>query len=331
MSYMIGKNLGYGKGMQRRLLAAGTVVLAGLIGPNLLLAQEQDGAGGQAVFRAGVDLVTVSATVRDRKGRLVTGLEARDFEVTDGGERRNISQFRTDRAPLSLAILFDVSGSMDVAERMTAARFAAHHLLSWLEPGRDEAALFAFDSRLHEVAPFTVDTRALNGALGEVDPFGATSLHDAIAQAADRVAVRSHPRRAVVVLTDGIDTASAMSPAQVSATASAIDVPVYVIATVLPIDDPGSDRATPQAGLRAPAHIGTVEDLARWTGGAFHYASSPASASKAAKDVIDELRNLYLIGFEPGNAHGWHPIEIRTRDSDHTVRARGGYSVNARP
>jgi Ca-activated chloride channel family protein len=214
---------------------------------------------------------------------------------------------------------------------MTAARFAAHHLLSWLEPGRDEAALFAFDSRLHEVAPFTVDTRALNGALGEVDPFGATSLHDAIAQAAERVAGRSHPRRAVVVLTDGIDTASTLTPAQVSALAAAIDVPVYVIATVLPIDDPRSDRATPQAGLRAPAHIGTVEDLARWTGGAFHYASGPASTSKAAKDVIDELRNLYLIGFEPGTANGWHPIEIRTRAADHTVRARGGYSVSSRP
>jgi Ca-activated chloride channel family protein len=324
--YWIGKNLGYRSGMQRRLLACSMMVLA-VLTSDPVLAQEQEEGGGQAVFKAGVDLVTVSATVRDRRGRLVAGLEARDFEVVDGGQRRAISQFRTDRAPLSLAILFDVSGSMDVAARMTAAKFAAHHLLSWLEPGRDEAALFAFDSRLHEVAPFTVDTRALNGALGEVDPFGATSLHDAIAEAASRVAVRSHPRRAVVVLTDGIDTASVKTPAQVSGMASAIDVPVYVIATVLPIDDPSSERATPQAGLRAPAGIGTVEDLARWTGGRFHYASGPASASKAAKDVIDELRQLYLIGFEPGTAAGWHPIEVRTKDAEHTVRARGGYSV----
>ncbi len=315
--------------MQRCLLAVSIVGLSLAFVPHPLLAQNTE--GGQAIFKSGVDLVTVSATVRDRKGRLVTGLEARDFEVVDRGERRAISQFRTDRAPLSLAILFDVSGSMDVAARMTAAKFAAHHLLSWLEEGRDEAALFSFDSRLHEVAPFTVDTRALNGALGEVDPFGATSLHDAISEAADRVATRGNPRRAVVVLTDGIDTSSSRTPAQVSSLAAAIDVPVYVIAVVMPIDDPASDRATPQAGLKAPAHIGTVEDLARWTGGSFHFASTPAAASKAAKDVVDELRNLYLIGFEPGTSHGWHPIEIRTRDADHTVRARGGYSVNSRP
>jgi len=279
----------------------------------------------QATFRSGVDLVTISATVRDNKGKLVTNLNKQDFEVIDRGERRAISEFRSERAPLSLAILFDVSGSMDIAERATAARFAAFHLLSSLDEGRDEAGLFAFDSRLREVAPFTVDTRALKGALGEVDPFGATSLHDAISAAAERVATRPMARRAVVVLTDGVDTSSRLSPAQVSAKAAAIDVPVYIIAVVLPIDDPGSDRATPSSQRRAPASVGTIEDLARWTGGALYYSSTSASAYKAARAVVDELRHLYLIAFEPGAAAGWHPLEIRTSQKDFVVRTRGGY------
>jgi Ca-activated chloride channel family protein len=175
------------------------------------------------------------------------------------------------------------------------------------------------------VAPFSVDTRALKGALGEVDPFGATSLHDAISAAAERVAARPMARRAVVVLTDGIDTASRLTPAQVSAKAAAIDVPVYIIAVVLPIDDPGSDRATPGSKRQAPASIGTIEDLARWTGGALYYSSTSASAFQAARSVIDELRQLYLIAFEPGAAPGWHPIEIRTPQKDFVVRTRGGY------
>jgi len=279
----------------------------------------------QATFRSGVDLVTVSATVRDNKGKLVTNLNKQDFEVIDRGERRAISEFRSERAPLSLAILFDVSGSMDIAARATAAKFAAFHLLSSLDEGRDEAGLFAFDSRLREVAPFTVDTRTLTGALGEVDPFGATSLHDAISAAAERVASRPTARRAVVVLTDGIDTSSQLTPAQVSAKAAAIDVPVYIIAVVLPIDDPGSDRATPGSKRQAPASVGTIEDLARWTGGALHYSSTSASALKAARAVIDELRHLYLIAFEPGAAPGWHPLEIRTSQKDFVVRTRGGY------
>lgn len=285
----------------------------------------QEAAEKQATFRSGVDLVTVSATVRDSRGRLVKDLTKQDFEVIDRGERRAISEFRAERAPLSLAILFDVSGSMDTADRVTAAKFAAHHLLSWLDEGRDEAGLFAFDSRLHEVAPFSVDTRALKGALGEVDPFGATSLHDAISAAAERVAARPNARRAVVVLTDGIDTASRMTPAEVSAKAAAIDVPVYIIATVLPIDDPGSDRATPGARREALPSVGTIEDLARWTGGALYYSSTSASAHQAARAVIDELRHLYLIAFAPGASPGWHPIEIRTSERDFVVRTRGGY------
>jgi Ca-activated chloride channel family protein len=212
---------------------------------------------------------------------------------------------------------------MRTSDRMLAARFAAHHVLSWLEPGRDEAALFTFDSRLHEVAPFTVDTRALQGALGEVDPFGATSLHDAVAHAAKRTAERTGRRRAVVVITDGVDTASAMTPAKVSAIVSAIDVPVYIIATVLPIDHVGREDALPRAEVIAPD--GTVEDLATWTGGAFFYVSTPADTSNASRQVLEELRLQYVIAFEPAASKGWRPLEIRTRDRDYSVRARSGY------
>jgi Ca-activated chloride channel homolog len=274
-------------------------------------------------FKSGVEMVTVTATVRDRKGRLIKGLTSRDFEVFDKGERRRIADFRSEPTPVSLAILFDISGSMRIADRMLAAKFAAHHVLSWLEAGRDEAALFTFDSGLHEVAPFTVDTRALQGALGEVDPFGATSLHDAIANAAKRVASRSARRRALVVITDGLDTASRLTPAEVSGVASAIDVPVYVIATVLPIDHPGHEESL--SGTRAAKEEATVEDLANWTGGAFFYASVPADTNRAARQVIEELREQYVIAFEPAATRGWRPLEVKTRDKALIVRTRTGY------
>jgi len=323
MRYGLGKEFGSDNAMRR--LAAAWLLGCGLVGlPGPLDAQPARD-GQPATFRSGVDLVTVNATVRDGEGRLVRNLTMRDFEVMDRGERRTISQFRADRAPLSLTILFDVSGSMDVAERFTAAKFAAHHLLSWLEPGRDEAALFTFDSQLREAAPFTVDTRGLQGALGEATPFGATSLHDAIAEAAALAARRPAERRAVVVLTDGIDTASTMTPSEVSGIAAAIDVPVYIIATVLAIDDPESRFATPQARREPPAGTGSLTDLSRWTGGTLFYASSAASTSAAARSIVDELRHVYLIAFEPGAAAGWHPLEIRTTRKNTVVRARGGY------
>ena len=301
------------------------LLLASLLASPVAIAG-QEPAGQQAPsFRLGIERVTITATVRDRKGRLVKGLTPADFEVFDAGLRRSISDFRSEPSAISLAILFDISGSMRVADRALAAKFAAHHVISSLEPGRDEAALFTFDSRLHEVAPFTVDTRALQGALGEVDPFGATSLHDAVAEAAKQAATRSGRRRAVVVITDGIDTSSTLTPAQVSGGASAIDVPVYVIATVLPIDHPrGNARA------RVQLESGTIEDLAVWTGGAFFFTSTPADTSLAARQVIEELREQYVIAFEPVAGTGWRPLEIRTRDKDLIVRARSGYFAGPR-
>jgi VWFA-related protein len=290
--------------------------------PMVSVAQPPTPPMATPTFRAGVDLVTVTATVRDRRGRLVRGLEVGDFQVLDNGEARSITDFRVEPSLVSVALLFDISGSMRVADRMLAAKFAAHHVLSWLEPGRDEAALFTFDSRLHEVAPFTVDTRALQGALGEVDPFGATSLHDAIAEAARRVGARSGRRRAVVVITDGIDNASGLTPGQVSGIASAIDVPIYIMATVLPIDHAGR----PGASARQPEDDnGTIEHLALWTGGTLFYVSTPSETSKASRQVLDELRTQYVIAFEPAAAEGWRPLEIRTRNKDYNVRARGGY------
>jgi Ca-activated chloride channel family protein len=288
------------------------------------LQASSQGERSEPQFKSGVELVTVTATVRDKKGRLVKGLTSQDFEVFDAGERRRISDFRAEPTPVSLAILFDVSGSMRVADRALAAKFAAHHVLAWLEQGRDEAALFTFDSGLHEVAPFTVDTRALQGALGEVDPFGATSLHDAIANAAKRAALRNPDRRrAVVVITDGLDTASRLTPAEVSGVASEIDVPVYVIATVLPIDHPGRGGSLVRDTL--PSEDGTVEDLANWTGGAFFYTSAPSDTSRAARQVIEELREQYVIAFEPAGARGWRPLEIKMRDKGLSVRTRSGY------
>jgi VWFA-related protein len=310
--------------MKRGLLLLGLLAMVPI---SAFGQQAPAGQPAQPTFKSGVDLVTVTATVRDKRGRLVKGLDAADFEVLDRGERRRITDFRAEATPVSLAILFDISGSMRTADRMTAARFAAHHVLSWLEQGRDEAALFTFDSRLHQVAPFTVDTRALQGALGEVDPFGATSLHDAIAEAAKHVSERTGRRRAVVVITDGIDTASGLTPGQVSGIASAIDVPVYIMATVLPIDHIGREGALPSD---LPTGVdGTVEDLARWTGGALFYVSTPSDTSSVSRQLLDELRTQYVIAFEPAATAGWRPLEVRTRNKEYVVRARSGYMAGA--
>jgi VWFA-related protein len=306
----------------------GKIILSALLASTItataavkVVAQAPQDPPPPLTFKAGVDLVRVSALVRDRRGRFVKNLTQADFEVLERGNTRPISDFRRDEAPLSVALLFDVSGSMEA--RLGTAREAATHVLSWLDPTRDEAAVFTFDTRLDEVAPFTVGLTRLPERLASVTPFGATSLHDAIARTADRLAAREGRRRAVVVLTDGMDNASQLSPAEVSGLASAIDVPVYIIGIVPLIDNPTAEEATPTAQRSALG--GSLLDLATWTGGDVFAVSTPAERSAMAQRVVSELRHQYLIAFESSGQPGWHPLEIRARGKDLTVRARSGY------
>jgi hypothetical protein len=126
----------------------------------------------------------------------------------------------------------------------------------------------------------------------------------------------------VIVLTDGRDNHSQLSPAEASGIASSIDVPVYIMAVVSPLDHVGAPTAV---STESPVPVGDLADLARWTGGTFFVTSATAETGLAARQIIDELRHQYLIAFEPGNLPGWHPLEVRTRNRHLVVRARGGY------
>jgi VWFA-related protein len=277
--------------------------------------------GSVATFKSSVDLVRISAIVRDHKGRFVRDLAARDFEILDAGLARRISDFRSDLAGVSVALLFDVSGSMEA--KLSNAREAATHVLNWLDATRDEAAVYTFDTRLDEVASFTTGLKALPDSMSAVVPFGATSLHDAIAATARRVVSREGRRHAVIVFTDGSDNASRLSPPEVSGIASAIDVPIYIFGIVPSIDNPSEDIAT--ASTDRSALAGPLADLAEWTGGHAFVASTPGQRSIAARQIIDELRHQYLIAFEASGRPGWHPLQVRARDRDLVVRARSGY------
>lgn len=286
-------------------------------------AQQQGGQDAQAVptFKSSVELVRVNAIVRDRKGRFVGDLRSLDFEVLERGNPRRLVDFRHETANVSLAVLFDVSGSMEA--RMPDAREAAQHLLSWLREDYDEAAVYTFDTRLEEIRPFSSTEFAVPAQMTTIRPFGATSLHDAVATTAEKVASRPALRRAVVVLTDGIDTASRLTAREVSGMASAIDVPVYILGVVPGVDNPSADEST--TNVARSERIGSLSDLARWTGGDSFVVSSISERSLTARRIIDELRQQYLMAFEASAQPGWHPLEVKMRDKDLFVRARTGY------
>jgi Ca-activated chloride channel family protein len=278
-------------------------------------------------FRARTELVTVAATVRTRRGRPVVNLKASDFQLLDNGRPRTITDFKSDPAPVSVALLVDFSGSMEIGRRRTAARDTASNLINFLKPDVDQAGLYVFDKQLHEVQAIAP---APGGVVAQLEsmsrPFGATSLFDAIADTGRVLAGTGGQRRAVIALTDGADNASKLTASEVSGIASSIDVPVYIIVVVSPLDRDGETTIDDPRLMEAPLE-GPLADLARWSGGEIYVGYSPSQSLSAARQIVTELRQHYLIAFEPDGRPGWHPIELRTRNEDHVVRARSGYIV----
>jgi VWFA-related protein len=216
----------------------------------------------------------------------------------------------------------DMSGSMRVGAKMAMARQAFDIIVGQLREGEDEVALFTFDSKLHERQGFTSRFSELAGALDALRPFGSTSLYDATAATARRLSERPASHKAIVILTDGIDTSSAMTSAEVSGVASAIDVPVYVVATVPAIDE----VQILEAATHSTASDGAdLRDLAEWTGGQLVFAHNAVDNVTVASNMLDELRQRYILAIEAAGDHEWRRLEVRVRKSSAVVKARSGY------
>ena len=282
--------------------------------PARLTAQAQQDQ--QPLFRASVNVVTISAVVRDKQGRFVPALTKDDFTVLDNGQKRPIIEFQSDdNGPISVALLVDASGSM--RHFSSICRRVGEILLMQLNDRSDDVSLMSFDSRLVRHGEFTNDFKLFRRALHEVENWGASSIYDAIAGAADVVHHHTRKRRAVVVVTDGHDNWSTMSPSQVALIASTIDVPVFVLAVT-----PQADDASEEAAIN-----GGLSEIARATGGEYFSAGHETAQARALGRVVAELRHQDLLAIEPARAKGLRTLEIQTRRPSLKVRARQWYSA----
>jgi VWFA-related protein len=180
------------------------------------------------VFKAGVDLVSVSATVTDGRGHFVAGLTKEDFTVREDGREVPIAQFSSARVPVSLGIVLDSSDSMS-GERMAQARRALEELLERLHDREDEVCLFAFDEEPRLLHGWTTDREAIRRALRGVDPTGRTALYDAVSQAVAYVGTGRHRKKAVLVISDGNDTASRVAVPAVKRQIQESELLIYAI------------------------------------------------------------------------------------------------------
>jgi Ca-activated chloride channel family protein len=279
------------------------------------------------VFQARAERVLLSATVVDGKGRAVHDLKADEVRIFEEGKPQALAHFARARdLRARILILADASGSMSQELKTTSTKMALVQILAALGP-EDETALAAFDSEYWGVVKFTKDREAIKKGLDGIEHFGSTALHDALDRAARDLASHGEGRRAVVVITDGIDTASQSKAEDVIARSRALDVPIYAVSVVSPLDDPASPQfvGKKQAGVAAKG----TEILARYaglSGGAAFAVSDFGGLKRAAEQIATELKTQYRLGYDPPiGPSRFRRVEVKTTRKGVVVRTRSGY------
>jgi VWFA-related protein len=265
----------------------------------------------QTTFSTRVETVRVDVRVTDR-GRVVTGLRPEDFDVLDSGVRQTVEFLRLEN--LSLNIVLAIDGSASVAGgRLEHLREAGHALLENTRKG-DQVALLTFTDAVVLRERLTSDAARVGESLDRVEAddnlgSGGTALIDAV-QAALTLSDRDIGRSLVLVFTDGVDTSSWLSTQRVVAAAQRSDAVVYVVTAARQRKDE------------------FTRGICEATGGEAFEITSPAALRSTFLQVLEDFRQRYLVSFTPTGvpAGGWHPLSVKVKGRNLTVKARPGYA-----
>lgn len=307
--------------MPRPAGAAG-LLIAGLVGAGVVSAQSQPPVSGGQVFRSRVEVITVAATVFDADGRLAPDLPRDAFEIYDDGEPQPIVQFTHERVPVGLGVLLDVSDSM-FGRRMADARAAVSRFLFDLVDPSDEFFVYGFNHAPLLVSSWTRDSAMVTSRLAALQPSGGTAVYDAVLTALPLYATRNQPRAAMVIISDGADTASDASVRDLRSALIRSDAFVYAIAIDSPEKRPINTRVNPIA----------LREITDDTGGRTEVVTDSADLAAATQRVAEELNSQYVLGYNaPRGSDGqYHSIRVRVRNPGYKVRARRGYMADPLP
>jgi Ca-activated chloride channel family protein len=289
----------------------------------LALSAQQPSVQDPHLFKSGIDVTGVTVTVRDSDGRLVTGLSREDFEVFEDGERQTITQFTRERVPISVGVLVDISDSM-FGRRIVDAREAVNGFLFEQLDQQDEFFVLAFNHRPHVMTTWTHTPEVVRQALDSLRASGGTAVYDATLEALPLIARRNRERGALLIVSDGADTASTAGLREVNTALRRSQAFVYAIAI-----DPPDPKA-----INRSVNPATLRQITDESGGRTEIVQSTAEIAAASARIADELNHQYVIGYTP--AHGadgrFHSIRVRSNGADYRVRARRGYVAEpARP
>jgi len=267
-------------------------------------------------FQSAIEVTTIAATVFDKDGKIVAGLGRDAFEIFEDGERQRVTQFTNERVPIGLGVLLDISDSM-YGERIQNARATVDRFLFGLLAPADQFFIVAFNHQVHVLTDWTSTPDVVRSALEGIKPWGATAVYDAVLRALPIIDRRSRQRAALLIISDGDDTASDATMREVRSALVRSDAFVYAIAI-----DPKDRRA-----INAKTNPEALREITNESGGRTEVVSTSEELTAAAARIAEELNNQYVLGYtSPKGADGkFHSIRVHALGGEYRVRARSGY------
>ncbi|HWY56792.1 MAG TPA: VWA domain-containing protein [Terriglobales bacterium] len=252
-------------------------------------------------LKAEVNLVLVPVTITDPLNRLVTGLDKENFQLFEGKDAQEIRHFSSEDAPVSIGVIFDMSGSM--ASKIERAREAVIEFFKTANP-QDEFFMVAFADKPQEIADFTSSVEDIQGKLVYTVPKGRTALLDAIYLGVSKMRQAKYQKKALLIISDGGDNHSRYTEGEIKSTVKEADVLIYAIGIY------DHYMATPEEAL-GPALLGEVAEI---TGGRSFTIDNPNDLGDVATKIGIELRNQYVLGYRPknpGHDGKWRKIKVK--------------------
>jgi VWFA-related protein len=274
-------------------------------------------------FEVGIEVINLNLSVTDNRNRYVTELTANDFAVFEDGIRQELSLFTHENLPISMAVLIDASASMD--GKLPTAQAAATRFVKTLRP-EDVAEVIQFNDRATVLRDFTSNHEELQAAIARIEPAGPTALHNALYIALKELGKQKKAgqlrRLAIVLLTDGEDTASLVTDEQVLELARKTEINIYAIRLAT---ERAADRLRPS--FSQASYVLTA--LTRETGGQVFFPSQLNELETVYDRIAEELRTQYSVGYVSSNRRQdgkWRRIVVRVPERESiTVRHKLGY------
>jgi len=280
-------------------------------------------------YQLSVSAISIAVVVQGKDGRYINDLTQDDFTVYENEVKQTVSYFQHDfEAPVSLTILLDVSGSMGLQDKLKESREALRDFVDGLLRPQDEVSLLVFaDGEVEVAAPFSMDKSGCLAELAKAEAYGQTALNDAVAVSPEFANRGKNEKRAILLITDGIENDSQASVDQAVEISRRVDVPIFTIGYKIPLSEEFLRKYKKTSVLTSAGIVSALERFSQATGGRLQVAADPRDLAAAFREIKRELGHQYIIGYtsykSPKNEY--RKIRVVTSNKKHKVRTREGY------